>query len=182
MTRLVVFFNNSGISHSCRPNAIFDWQDNFGMVRAITTIDIGEEIVLDRLPVPDELKWATTNHRQDYIRDKYDYKCRCHDCQPDTREEGDSVRQRLGFLREHLIQFRDAGLPTNPSRSILEISSGLAFANEYISLLLQIGGRDMRLVEAHLYLAGILELLEDRNGAQDHAVRAMVIGARAYGS
>lgn len=180
MTRLVVFFNINVINHSCRPNAIFDWQENCGVVRAITTIAVGEEVFLDRLP--DDLTWATADLRKEYLGEIYDYECRCCDCKPGTYQEGDTIRRRLKFLQEQLTQFCNDSSSIRPLRSIQFISHNLAMANEYVNLLVQVGGRNMRLVEAHLFLANISELLEDRHGAQDHAVKAMVIAARAYGA
>ena len=92
------------------------------------------------------------------------------------------MRRRLNFLREKLLQFNTDHSNLQTERGIQDISRSLALANEYVRILIQTSGRDIRLVEAYLCLANISELLTDRSGAQDHAIRAMVVAARAYGT
>ena len=180
MTRLVVLHSLCGINHSCRPNSVFKWSGEQGVVRAITAIAPGEEIVLDRLP--EDVKWRSASQRKTYLKERYAYSCGCSDCHPDTCKQGDQIRRRLRDLREKLKQSITSEAAPEQKSKTKEILRDLSLANEYLSLIRQLTWRDERLVEAHVCLAKALEASGDHNSAKEHAVLAIVMAARVHGS
>lgn len=98
-TSLMVFPSISEVNHSCRPNAVFSFQDGRGVLRATDTIPPRQEICVDRLS--GNLWLEGRSKRQEFLT-RFDHDCRCEDCLPQSWYEGDRLRRRLKSLHQKL--------------------------------------------------------------------------------
>lgn len=75
-----LFENISRINHSCRPNAVFDWDNArfVGTVRALKTLSPGDEVTLNYIDAKNSIK--TKDERLAAIAAWYGFDCACELC------------------------------------------------------------------------------------------------------
>lgn len=86
------------LNHSCRPNAVFAWNDAVGAitVQAIREIGMGEEVTIAYVDVV-----RKGEKRRRALSEGYGFDCGCEAC-VGGEEEGEQMRGRIGELRAWL--------------------------------------------------------------------------------
>ncbi|KAF2658281.1 hypothetical protein K491DRAFT_676530 [Lophiostoma macrostomum CBS 122681] len=179
---LVIFPTICNVRHSCRPNAVINYTDGRASLRAMNPIRKDEEITVDMLP--GDLWLDTKRGRQEYLLNRFNYTCTCVDCNHDNQSDGEKARARLQRQHPKIKQICTSLL------SSVAISAGRTGQGrqrlvetvwDYQENVLAMGFRDIRLAHAHIAVASITGPSYPQ-AALDHAVRAMIIIARTYGT
>jgi len=180
---LAVFDGISKISHSCQPNAAFEWTGTHGEVRVTRNVRSGQSIVLDRLP--GALWCSSAQERQTFLRERLSRSCGCEDCKPANVADSDTKRALVQRLHLRLGEART--MPPLEYASSFRTDAGyvdqlLGEAFQYGGLLVNMGLYDIRLAEAHYAAANILAATGRNTDAVQYATHALAIIARAYGT
>lgn len=101
-----VFARTSRLNHSCRPNVHNTWQEPEGVevLYATEDIQVGEELCISYI-----YPFKATNARQDELRRKWGFTCRCAACKlaGPARARSDTARVRLAELERQMLALAD---------------------------------------------------------------------------
>ncbi|KAK4569350.1 hypothetical protein LTR86_003112 [Recurvomyces mirabilis] len=152
---LRVYGKISRINHSCRPNAVVNWNANLGRatVRAITTISSGDEILLDYLGSA-EATYQTRRQRRQALQARWNFHCLCAICNAPPAEVRRDNQLRLDAkqLYGSLNDEEQRGAEGN-AQDVLNrrIEDGLV----YVRAVENLEVRDEKLASAYQHVAAL---------------------------
>ena len=180
MSNLRVYRIISRINHSCRPNAIVEWNPSKGegTLHALRKIAAGEEITIDYLCRPEDTLNSISERRK-LLEEQYDFVCTCPACGHDRKEpttyRGAEMRlEREAAITDQISRRRagtlyaqidfDEEVPIEFDRDQITDSdirwrtAQLGYLDEYIDALKELGLRDHKLVLAYERRAAFMEM------------------------
>ncbi|KAF8329556.1 uncharacterized protein EI90DRAFT_3290235 [Cantharellus anzutake] len=123
-----VYKNAARINHSCRPNAVYHYRSDLGVltIQAVEDIPTGEEILAPYF----DASVRTREDRQKYLREAYSFDCQCEICSGNEAkvDESDRRRARLSNLTSVLVSWSDE--KAEPEDAIAAIEEALRLLQE----------------------------------------------------
>ena len=121
----------------------------------------------------------------DHLKVRYGYICKCPDCDPQNRESSDRIRAKLKRHHEKVVQICAvvSSVAEHTNEDIIRSQRLLLeSALDYKNLVLELGLRDFRLAEAYIAVGKSMGMLGCLDEATTHALDAIAVMVRTYGT
>ena len=142
----------SRVNHSCRPNAIVEWDADLGKgtLRALEDIAAGQEISIDYMAKPGQCLRGRNARRADLQR-HYKFQCDCHVRRDNNNPASENHKLRVQALKLHRDIESTAMRQTETPEQ--RRTRKISLIKDYISPLYKLGLKDGKLAWAKLKLS-----------------------------